>query len=58
MIKAGGNIYYTSKIAATDGRSFQFVAAAMSGVPEEEYRSMMMAGGRPVEGNRSKRETD
>ena len=58
MIKAGGNIYYTSKIAATDGRSFQFVAAAMAGVPEEEYRSMMMAGGRPVEGNRSKRETD
>jgi hypothetical protein len=29
----------------------------MSGLPEEEYRAMMMAGGRSVEGNRSKSET-
>ena len=58
MIKASGNIYYTSKIAATDGHSFQSVAAAMSGVAEEEYRAMMMAGGRSVEGNRSKSEVD
>jgi|TARA_B110000263_G_scaffold158976_1_gene138138 protocatechuate 4,5-dioxygenase alpha chain len=57
MIKAGGNIYYTSKIAATDGYSFQYIAAVMSGLPEEEYRAMMMAGGRSVEGNRSKSET-
>ena len=56
MIKTGGNIYYTSKIAATDGYSFQYIAAAMSGLTEEEYRAMMMDGGRSVEGNRSKSE--
>lgn len=56
MIRAGGNIYYTSKIAATDGYSFQYIAAAMSGLTEEKYRAMMMDGGRSVEGNRSKSE--
>jgi protocatechuate 4,5-dioxygenase alpha chain len=54
MIALGGNIYFTSKIAATDGLSFQQIAALMSGVTQPEYAQMMLAGGRSVEGNRSK----
>jgi protocatechuate 4,5-dioxygenase alpha chain len=54
MIKLGGNIYYMSKMGATLGRSFQYLAGAMSGVSQEEYADMMKAGGRSIEGNRSK----
>jgi protocatechuate 4,5-dioxygenase, alpha chain len=56
MLKAGANIYYMSKLGATDGRSFQFLAAAMSGLSQEAYRDMMIKGGRSIEGNRSKEE--
>src|SRR4051794_8022402 len=42
MISLGGNIYFTSKIAATDGLSFRQIAAAMSGVSEEAYAEMML----------------
>ena len=56
MIAEGGNIYFTAKIAATDGLSFQQIAAAMSGVTQPEYAAMMLAGGRSIEGNRSKSE--
>ena len=56
MIALGGNIYLTSKIAATDGLSFRQIAATMSGVSEEEYAQMMLKGGRSVEKNRSKKE--
>jgi protocatechuate 4,5-dioxygenase alpha chain len=56
MIKLGGNIYYMSKMGATLGRSFQYLAGAMSGVTQEQYADMMKAGGRSIEGNRSKAE--
>ncbi len=56
MLELGGNIYFTSKIAATDGLSFQQVAAMMSGVSQKEYADMMLNGGRSIEGNRSKAE--
>ncbi|MFO1013764.1 MAG: protocatechuate 4,5-dioxygenase subunit alpha [Caulobacteraceae bacterium] len=46
MLQLGGNIYFTSKIAATDGLSFVQIAAKMSGVTQEEYTAMMVAGGR------------
>ena len=58
MIHVGGNIYYTSKLGATLGRSFQYMAGAMSGLTQEEYRAMMAAGGRSIEGNRSKSEQE
>ena len=48
----GGNIYFLAKIGATDGRSFQYMAASMTGMSQEEYRDMMVAGGRSIEGNR------
>ena len=51
-IAAGGNIYFLAKIGATDGKSFQQMAGSMTGMSEDEYRAMMMAGGRSVEGNR------
>jgi protocatechuate 4,5-dioxygenase alpha chain len=56
MIRLGGNIYFTSKIAATDGLSFQQIAAIMSGVTQPEYAQMMLNGGRSIEGLRSKSE--
>ncbi|MBL4826234.1 MAG: protocatechuate 4,5-dioxygenase subunit alpha [Spongiibacteraceae bacterium] len=52
MIKLGGNIYYTSKIGATDGRSFQYIAGKMCGMVQEDYAQMMLDGGRSSEGNR------
>jgi len=56
MLKEGGNIYYTAKLAATDGLTFQDIAGMMTGSSRDEYRAMMLAGGRPIEGNRSKSE--
>ncbi|MBK0393920.1 protocatechuate 4,5-dioxygenase subunit alpha [Ramlibacter algicola] len=46
MIALGGNIYFLAKIGATDGKSFQQMAGSMTGMTEEEYRNMMIAGGR------------
>ena len=51
-IALGGNIYFLAKIGATDGKSFQQMAGSMTGMSEEEYRDMMIKGGRSVEGNR------
>jgi protocatechuate 4,5-dioxygenase alpha chain len=52
MISLGGNIYFLAKIGATDGLSFQQMAGSMTGMSEEEYRAMMVNGGRSIEGNR------
>ena len=54
MLELGGNIYFTAKLGATDGHSFQHIAAIMTGSTQEDYAKMMLAGGRSVEGNRSK----
>jgi len=56
MIGLGGNIYFLAKIGATDGHSFQYLASRMTGMAEEDYRAMMVAGGRSPDGNRSKAE--
>lgn len=48
----GGNIYFLAKIGATDGHSFQQMAGSMTGMTEEAYRDMMLAGGRKIDGNR------
>ncbi len=58
MLRLGGNIYYTFKLATVDGMSMQAAGAAMSGtgMTEEDFRQMMMSGGRPIDGNRSKKE--
>src|SRR4029453_16545892 len=54
MLELGGNIYFTAKLGATDGHSFQHLAAMMTGSSQPDYAAMMLAGGRSVEGNRSK----
>ena len=51
-ISLGGNIYFLAKLGATHGKSFQQMAGSMTGRTEEEYRDMMLKGGRSVEGNR------
>lgn len=56
MLELGGNIYFTAKLAATDGLSFQQIAAIMTGSTQEEYARMMLNGGRSPKGNRSKSE--
>lgn len=52
MIAAGGNIYFLAKIFSSDGQSFEFAASSMTGATPQEYRQMMLAGGRSPEGNR------
>jgi protocatechuate 4,5-dioxygenase, alpha chain len=54
MLELGGNIYFTAKLGATDGHSFQHLAANMTGSTQDDYAKMMLGGGRSVEGNRSK----
>jgi protocatechuate 4,5-dioxygenase alpha chain len=54
MLELGGNIYFTAKLGATDGHSFQHLAAVMTGSTQSDYANMMLGGGRNVEGNRSK----
>ena len=56
LLQLGGNIYYMAKLAAADGMTFQQLAGAQTGLTEEQYVEMMVAGGRSVEGNRSKAE--
>lgn len=52
LLQLGGNIYYTFKIAIFDNRSMQFVGGQMSQISEEEFRQMMIAGGRDIQSNR------
>jgi protocatechuate 4,5-dioxygenase, alpha chain len=54
MLELGGNIYFTAKLGATDGHSFQHLAAVMTSNTQEDYAKMMLGGGRSVEGNRSR----
>ena len=54
MLELGGNIYFTAKLGATDGHSFQHLAAVMTGASQQDYAAMMLGGGRSVEGNRSR----
>ncbi len=56
LLELGGNIYYTFKLAACDGMTFQQLAAKQTGMSTDDYAAMMLAGGRPIEGNRSRGE--
>ena len=56
LLELGGNIYYTSKLAANDGINFQNLAGRMTGMGVEAYRDMMLKGGRSIVGNRTKSE--
>jgi protocatechuate 4,5-dioxygenase alpha chain len=52
LLALGGNIYYLAKVFSSDGQSFELAASKMTGVSQQEYRAMMIAGGRSPEGNR------
>jgi len=58
LLELGGNIYYTSKLAANDGINFQQLAGLMTGMGNEAYRARMVAGGRSPDGNRYQHEWD
>ena len=54
LLQLGGNIYYIFKLAIFDRRSMQYVGGKMSNITEEEFKDMMLSGGRSIIGNRSK----
>ncbi len=56
LLELGGVAYALAKLAFTDGRSYQFMAAQMTGMSEQEYVDMMLKGGRSPDGWRSKSE--
>lgn len=57
MLSLGGNIYFLAKLFSSDGQSFEQTAASMTGMSRDQYRKMMLSGGRsahnmqPNEGN-------
>ncbi len=53
LLSLGGVSYALAKLAFTDGKSYQFMASQMVGVPEQDYVDMMLKGGRSVEGWRT-----
>ncbi|UQX87424.1 protocatechuate 4,5-dioxygenase subunit alpha [Jatrophihabitans telluris] len=56
MLDLGGNVYFLSKIFASDGLSYVQAVSTMTGMTVEEYQAMMLAGGRSPDGWRSKSE--
>ncbi len=56
LLELGGNIYFLSKVFASDGLSFVQAVSTMTGMGVEEYQQMMQAGGRSPKGVRSIRE--
>jgi protocatechuate 4,5-dioxygenase alpha chain len=53
MLELGGNVYFLSKIFATDGLSYVQAVSTMTDMTVKEYQQMMLDGGRNVEGLRS-----
>jgi protocatechuate 4,5-dioxygenase alpha subunit len=56
LLELGGVSYAIVKLAFTDKKSYQYMASQMVGITEKEYVQMMQAGGRSLEGWRSKAE--
>ena len=56
ILSLGGNVYFFAKLFFTDEQSFEQAASSMTGMSREDYRAMMLAGGRSVEGNRYMKE--
>lgn len=58
LLKLGANVYYTFKLVSHDRQPPQVMYGKMS-KPEltfDEFQQMMISGGRPIDGNRSKKE--
>jgi protocatechuate 4,5-dioxygenase alpha chain len=56
MLDTGGNVYFLSKIFASEGLSYVQAVSTMTDMNPEQYQAMMIAGGRSVEGWRSKKD--
>jgi protocatechuate 4,5-dioxygenase alpha chain len=56
MLDLGGNVYFLSKIFASDGLSYVQAVSTMTDMTVEEYQAMMLAGGRSPDGWRAKSE--
>jgi protocatechuate 4,5-dioxygenase alpha chain len=56
MLDLGGNVYFLSKIFASDGLSYVQAVSTMTDMDVEQYKQMMLDGGRNIEGWRSKKE--
>ena len=56
LLDLGGVSYALAKLAFTDQHSYQYMAAEMTGMTQDEYLNMMLSGGRPLDGWRSKKE--
>ncbi|MDB5806943.1 MAG: Protocatechuate 4,5-dioxygenase [Betaproteobacteria bacterium] len=54
MTALGGNVFFMVKLAATDGIAVAQMCASMAGMAPADYMRMMVAGGRPIAGNRSR----
>jgi len=52
MLALGGNIYYVSKVGATDGQNYVEIVSSMTENDAETHKQMMISGGRSPEGNR------
>jgi protocatechuate 4,5-dioxygenase alpha chain len=56
MLDLGGNVYFLSKIFASDGLSYVQAVSTMTDLTTPEYQQMMLNGGRNIDGWRSKKE--
>jgi protocatechuate 4,5-dioxygenase, alpha chain len=56
MLDTGGNVYFLSKIFASEGLSYVQAVSTMTDMNVEQYQAMMLAGGRNIEGWRSVKE--
>ncbi len=56
LLELGGISYALAKLAFTDEHSYQYMAAEMTGMTQQEYLDMMVQGGRSVDGWRSRKE--
>ncbi len=56
LLSQGAVSYALAKLAFTDEHSYQYMAAEMTGMSQQEYMDMMIAGGRSPVGWQSKKE--
>lgn len=50
MLRLGGNVYYTFKLAIFDRISMQAMGGAMCDMTEDEFREVMLTGGKDTAG--------
>ena len=60
LLQLGANVYYCFKLVSHDRQPPQVMYGKMSSPPLsfEGFQEMMINGGRPIEGNRSKKESE